>query len=59
MKKEKLVSVWVPVKSKRAGIVGYMEKFKTAQGENVSLPGVSRWINGPVFDLNKAEIIGE
>ncbi len=55
---ENLVSVWVPVKSKRAGVVGYLEKFKTDQGVAVSLPGVSRWIDGPAFDLRKAEVIG-
>ena len=52
-----LKSVWVPVKSKRAGVVGYMEKFETPNGVAVSLPGTSRWIEGPVFDLSKAEII--
>ena len=55
---EKLVSVWVPVGSKWAGIVGYMEKFRTPQGVAVSLPGVSRWIDGSVFDLNRATVIG-
>ena len=46
--------VWVPVSSKREGIVGYLEKFRTAQGILVSLPGISRWIEGPVLDPQKA-----
>lgn len=51
------ISVWTPVKSVRSGIVGYMEKFQTPQGIPVSIPGVSRWIDGPVFDISKAAIV--
>lgn len=51
---EKMVSIWVPVKSKAQGVVGYMEKFKTGSGDLVSLPGVSRWIEGPILDESKA-----
>ncbi len=50
----KLESVWVPVKSKAKGIVGYMEKFMTGYGTLVSLPGISRWIDGSILDTSKA-----
>ena len=56
MKQQKLKSIWTPIQSKRAGVTGYLEKFITRQGVAVSIPGVSRWIDGPVFDENKAYI---
>lgn len=54
---EGLESVWVAIKSKREGIVGYLEKFMTPCGEAVSMPGLSRWIDGPVFDESMAKLI--
>lgn len=56
MKQQKLKSIWTPVGSKRAGVTGYLEKFISRQGVAVSIPGVSRWIDGPVFDESKAYI---
>jgi len=50
-------STWVPVKSKAKGTVGYMEKFMTGCGTLVSLPGISRWIDGPILDISKAVVI--
>lgn len=47
-------STWTPVKSKRNGIVGYLEMFRTTQGGLVSIPGVSRWIDGPILNPQKA-----
>lgn len=57
MKKQELKSTWTPVQSKRAGVTGYLEKFITRQGVAVSIPGVSRWIDGPVFDESKAYVV--
>lgn len=51
------IPVWTPVKSTRSGVVGYLEKFQTTQGVSVSIPGVSRWIDGSIFDLSKAMIV--
>ncbi len=53
----KEISVWVPIKSKRAGVIGYMEMFKTKSGQTVSIPGVSRWIDGQELDVSKAKAI--
>lgn len=55
----KAKSIWCPVKSKRQGVVGYLEKFQTQYGVPVSIPGVSRWIDGPVLDVSKARKIEE
>lgn len=46
-------STWIPVGSKHSGTVAYMEMFE-AKGRLVAIPGVSRWIDGPVLDLSKA-----
>ena len=59
MKNDILTSIWTPVKSKRNGVVGYMEMFMTRQGFKVSIPGVSRWIDGPVLDETKATLIDD
>lgn len=56
MKKQEPKSIWTPIQSKRAGVTGYLEKFISRQGVAVSIPGVSRWIDGPVFDESKAYI---
>lgn len=53
----KLENVWVPVKNKASAITGYLEKFKTGSGVLVSLPGISRWIDGPVLDPSRAVLI--
>ncbi len=44
-------------KSNRKGIVGYVEMFMTNAGKQMSVPGASRWIDGPVLDESKAVII--
>ena len=59
MKNDILTSIWTPVKSKRNGVVGYMEMFMTRQGVKVSIPGVSRLIDGPVLDETKATLIDD
>lgn len=53
----KLENKWVPVKNKASGIIGYLEKFKTGSGVLVSIPGISRWIDGPILDPSKAVLI--
>ena len=47
-------SVWVPVMSRKKGITGYIEKFRHNSGKLMSIPGVSRWINGSKLDVTKA-----
>lgn len=54
---EKLISEWTPIKNGRGKIVGYLEKFKTNCGVVVSLPGVSRWIEGAEFNPSLAMVI--
>jgi hypothetical protein len=36
--------VWMPVRSKANGIVGWMEMFAGPQGQLFSVPDSSRWI---------------
>ena len=59
MKNDILTSIWTPVKSKRNGVVGYMEMFMTRQVVKVSIPGVSRCMDGPVLDETKATLIDD
>ena len=59
MKNDILTSIWTPVKSKRNGVVGYMEMFMTRQGVKVSIPGVSRCIYGRVLYETKATLIDD
>ena len=56
MRMKELQSVWVPVKNGKGEITGYLEMFQTPRGQKVTLPGRSRWIDGPEFDVSKAEI---
>ena len=41
------------------GITGYIEMFKHSSGELMTIPGSSRWIEGPELDLSKAKVIDE
>lgn len=54
---KELQAVWVPVKNGKGEITGYLEMFQTPRGQKVSISGRSRWIDGPEFDVSKAEVI--
>jgi hypothetical protein len=54
---ERLNSEWQAVSSRRLGIVGYLEVFRGPRGLLMSVPGVSRWVDGPELVPSRARAI--
>ena len=52
-----LKTQWKPVKNGKGEITGYIETYLTHQEKYVTIPGISRWIDGPDLNIGKAEQI--